>query len=68
MSTSNQHELMRLRDVVDLTGWNVQYVKKLRKLKVLRIFQPTKKVRPLYYRSQIVEMQRLPSEQKQTKS
>ena len=61
MSVNNQHELIRLRDVMDLTGWNEQYVQKLRKLKVLRVFQPNAKVRPLYYRSQVIKIQRLPA-------
>ena len=46
------------REVMAMTGWHPEYLRKLRVLKVLRVFQPSKRVRPLYFREQIEQMMR----------
>lgn len=54
---NNQNELIRFKELLALTGWKESYARKLINGKVLRVFQPTKKVRPMYYRSQIEKLQ-----------
>ncbi len=56
MSMEKDPELIRLAEVIKLTGWGVTYVNKLRECGALLTWRPTPRSRPWYYRSQILKI------------
>jgi hypothetical protein len=51
-------ELIPFKEVVRLLGRGRDYARKLDAAGVFKVFQPTARVKKLYYRSQIEEMKR----------